>query len=151
MVLLGRVITRLGTSTTSTPASIENMFASDLAFLQDLYRRVNQEGHTRAARGLPGLPPRVRGRPGRWSPGGIVTYAADRLYEEVAYVAYHFHWRSTTILDLEHPVAPALRAGDQLDQPPHRRGLSGVAVPAAADSDGRRRRTGGTVPTAPRP
>ena len=24
------------------------MFATDVAFLQDLYRRVNQEGHTRA-------------------------------------------------------------------------------------------------------
>jgi hypothetical protein len=32
-----------------------------------------------------------------------VTYAADRLYEEVAYVAYHFHWRLDDILDLEHP------------------------------------------------
>ena len=28
---------------------VENLFASDLAFLQDLYRRINQEGHTRAA------------------------------------------------------------------------------------------------------
>jgi hypothetical protein len=33
-----------------------------------------------------------------------VTYAADRLYEEVAYVAYHFHWSLGEILDLEHPV-----------------------------------------------
>ena len=31
------------------PGVIEKLFASDLAFLQDLYRRVNQEGHTRAA------------------------------------------------------------------------------------------------------
>jgi hypothetical protein len=31
-----------------------------------------------------------------------VTYAADRLYEEVAYVAYHFHWSQDEILDLEH-------------------------------------------------
>ncbi len=31
-----------------------------------------------------------------------MTYAADRLYEEVAYVAYHFHWRLEDILDLEH-------------------------------------------------
>ncbi len=30
-------------------------------------------------------------------------YAADRLYEEVAYVAYHFHWPLDDILDLEHP------------------------------------------------
>jgi hypothetical protein len=31
-----------------------------------------------------------------------VTCAADRLYEEVAYVAYHFHWSREEILDLEH-------------------------------------------------
>ena len=32
-----------------------------------------------------------------------MTYAADRLFEEVAYVAYHFHWSMGEILDLEHP------------------------------------------------
>ena len=32
-----------------------------------------------------------------------MTYAADRLYEEVAYVAFHFHWALDDILDLEHP------------------------------------------------
>ena len=32
-----------------------------------------------------------------------MTYAAGRLYEEVAYVAYHFHWGLDAILDLEHP------------------------------------------------
>jgi len=31
-----------------------------------------------------------------------VTYAPDRIYEEVAYVAYHFHWPLDAILDLEH-------------------------------------------------
>lgn len=31
-----------------------------------------------------------------------MTYVADRLYEDVAYVAYHFHWPLDTILDLEH-------------------------------------------------
>lgn len=33
-----------------------------------------------------------------------MTYAPDRLYEEVAYVAYHFHWPLDDILDLEHPL-----------------------------------------------
>lgn len=33
-----------------------------------------------------------------------MTYAADRLYEEVAYVAYHFHWSLDDILDMEHPT-----------------------------------------------
>jgi hypothetical protein len=31
-----------------------------------------------------------------------VTYAPDRIYQEVAYVAYHFHWDRDRILDLEH-------------------------------------------------
>jgi hypothetical protein len=26
----------------------------------------------------------------------------DRLHEEVAYVAYHFHWPLETILEMEH-------------------------------------------------
>lgn len=32
-----------------------------------------------------------------------MTCAADRLHEEIAYVAYHFHWRLDDLLDLEHP------------------------------------------------
>ncbi|TFV81748.1 hypothetical protein E4V99_12320 [Microbacterium sp. dk485] len=32
-----------------------------------------------------------------------MTYAAGRIHEEVAYVAYHFHWSLNDILDLEHP------------------------------------------------
>ena len=49
VVLLGRVVTRIGTIDDVHAGIIENLFASDLAFLQDLYRRINQEGHTRAA------------------------------------------------------------------------------------------------------
>jgi hypothetical protein len=49
IILLSRVITRLGTLPGIDPATIEGLFASDLAFLQDLYRRINQEGHTQAA------------------------------------------------------------------------------------------------------
>jgi hypothetical protein len=49
VLLLARVVTSLGTVPEVTPAVVEGLFASDLAFLQDLYRRVNQEGHTRAA------------------------------------------------------------------------------------------------------
>jgi hypothetical protein len=33
-----------------------------------------------------------------------VTVHDDRLFEEVAYVAYHFHWPLDLILDLEHPL-----------------------------------------------
>jgi len=49
VLLLSRVVTQLGDVQNITPATIEGLFASDLAFLQDLYRRVNQEGHTQAA------------------------------------------------------------------------------------------------------
>ncbi len=49
VVLLARVITRLGTITDVHAGLVEDLFASDLAFLQDLYRRVNAEGHTRAS------------------------------------------------------------------------------------------------------
>ena len=49
VVLLGRVITHLGTVPVMNAQIVENMFASDVAFLQDFYRRINAEGHTRAA------------------------------------------------------------------------------------------------------
>jgi hypothetical protein len=49
VLLLSRVITRLGRVGEVHPGVIENMFASDLAFLQDLYRRINQEGTSQAA------------------------------------------------------------------------------------------------------
>ena len=54
VVLLARVVERLGTLPDVHVGIVENMFASDLAFLQDVYRRVNQEGHTRAAMTCPG-------------------------------------------------------------------------------------------------
>ena len=53
VVLVARVLTRLGTSTDVHPGIVEDMFAADVAFLQDLYRRINQEGGTRAATTCP--------------------------------------------------------------------------------------------------
>ena len=32
----------------------------------------------------------------------MTGYPLDRLYEEVAYMAYYFHWPLPEILDLEH-------------------------------------------------
>ena len=49
VVLLGRVITRLGTLPMVHDGIVENMFASDLAFLQDFYEQINAEGHTLAS------------------------------------------------------------------------------------------------------
>jgi hypothetical protein len=53
VLLLSRVITRLGSLSEVHPGIVENLFASDLAFLQDLYRRVNQEGTSQVAVSCP--------------------------------------------------------------------------------------------------
>jgi hypothetical protein len=34
----------------------------------------------------------------------MLMYAAGRLWEETAYLAYYLHWPLGEILDLEHPV-----------------------------------------------
>ncbi|AXE75849.1 MULTISPECIES: hypothetical protein [Streptomyces] len=49
VVLLSQVITQLGTITDVHAGVVERMYATDVAFLQDFYRRINSEGHTHAA------------------------------------------------------------------------------------------------------
>lgn len=49
---------------------------------------------------MPELPARVRG--GARGRGGILGYPLDPLREEVAFVAYHFHWAHDEIMALEH-------------------------------------------------
>lgn len=34
--------------------------------------------------------------------GTIETYPTDRLYEEVAFIAYHFNWSREDIMELPH-------------------------------------------------
>jgi hypothetical protein len=46
ITLLARVITRLGSIQPMTPNIVENLFAADLAYLQALYRTINEEGRT---------------------------------------------------------------------------------------------------------
>lgn len=41
VILLSRVVTRLGSLDMITPKVIENLFAADFAYLQDLYQRIN--------------------------------------------------------------------------------------------------------------
>jgi hypothetical protein len=47
LILLARVVTRLGTLEQINPKVIESLFAADLAYLQDLYQRINGNGHSR--------------------------------------------------------------------------------------------------------
>ena len=42
IILLARVITHLGTVEVMDTGVVENMFSSDLAFLQDFYRKINE-------------------------------------------------------------------------------------------------------------
>ncbi|WP_199442203.1 hypothetical protein [Umezawaea beigongshangensis] len=49
VVLLAQVITSIGSVTDVHAGVVEQMYATDIAFLQDFYRRINSEGHTLAA------------------------------------------------------------------------------------------------------
>jgi hypothetical protein len=42
VILLSRVVTRLGSLAAINPKVVEGLFATDLAYLQDLYNRINQ-------------------------------------------------------------------------------------------------------------
>ena len=44
IILLSRVITRLGQISEVTPKTIEGLFSSDLAYLQRFYRQINETG-----------------------------------------------------------------------------------------------------------
>jgi hypothetical protein len=47
VIVLSRVITKLGDLEAVTTKTIENLFASDLAYLQTLYNKINGEGQTK--------------------------------------------------------------------------------------------------------
>jgi hypothetical protein len=44
IILLSRVVSKLGELKSINPAVIEELYSADLAYLQDFYRRVNEEG-----------------------------------------------------------------------------------------------------------
>jgi hypothetical protein len=46
IILLSRVIKRLGTITTINTGMIEKLFAADLAYLQEFYHAINEQGKT---------------------------------------------------------------------------------------------------------
>lgn len=53
IILLARVITKLGDLKSINPNVIEELFSSDLAYLQDFYRRINEEGTTKISTTCP--------------------------------------------------------------------------------------------------
>ena len=44
VIVLSRVITRLGDMEMLTPKVVEELFSADVAYLQDFYQRINQNG-----------------------------------------------------------------------------------------------------------
>lgn len=47
IILLSRVIIKLGDLDYLNPKVIEGIFSADLAYLQDFYQRINENGHAR--------------------------------------------------------------------------------------------------------
>lgn len=56
VIVLSRVVTELGTLQQVTPHTIEGLFIEDLAYLQDLYARINFGGETEQKGGAPSPP-----------------------------------------------------------------------------------------------
>jgi hypothetical protein len=44
VILLSRVLVRLGSVAQVTPKTIEGLYAADLAYLQEFYNRINRDG-----------------------------------------------------------------------------------------------------------
>ena len=53
IILLARVVVKLGTLTQINTGVIENLFAADMAYLQAFYRQINEEGTTILKRRCP--------------------------------------------------------------------------------------------------
>ncbi len=53
IVMLARVITRLGSLDSVTPDLLEGLFTRDLAYLREFYNRVNQQGEALVAAQCP--------------------------------------------------------------------------------------------------
>ena len=99
IILLSRVIIRLGEVDQVTTKVVENLFAADLAYLQDMYQRINQTGHNRVTVTCPHCEGVFEVE---LEAGGMTGYPSDRLFEEVAYVSYHFHWPYDQVMQLDH-------------------------------------------------
>ena len=53
VAILARVITRLGTVTEINTGVVENIFSADLAYLQNFYRQINENGTTAVSAACP--------------------------------------------------------------------------------------------------
>lgn len=65
VILLARVITKLGSMREISTGVVENLFSADLAFLQDFYRRINETGTSAVEVVCPNCDHRFEVDPGR--------------------------------------------------------------------------------------
>lgn len=95
ILVLNRVITHLGTLATVPPELLEQLFLIDLVYLRDFYNQINQRAIARLT---------IEGSIAREGVGsqGTIAYPLEQLYQEVAAIAFHFHWSLDEILNLEH-------------------------------------------------
>jgi hypothetical protein len=53
IILLSRVVTKLGTVSQINPKVVEGLYAADLAYLQEFYNRINRNGKAQVAASCP--------------------------------------------------------------------------------------------------
>jgi hypothetical protein len=70
VILMARVVTKLGSLEYINPKIIEELFAADLAYLQDFYRRINENGHNRVRTQCPHCEQQFELELGGGPPGG---------------------------------------------------------------------------------
>ena len=115
VILLSRVVTRLGGLADVHPGVIEGLYASDLSYLQALYQSLNGDGALHRGGGVPEVRAPLR-REVRRPGGSMKGYPLKELHEEMAFIAYYFHWPWAEIMQLPHARSPALVRGDLADQ-----------------------------------
>jgi hypothetical protein len=84
LLMLSRVVIQLGTLEKITIAQLEDLFTLDLDYLQTLFNRLNPP---ESALSLT---------------GEAIGYPLSQLRQEIALIAWHFHWSLSEILQLEH-------------------------------------------------
>ena len=98
VILLSRVITALGT--------LESSRRRRSRGCSQPISRTSSGSTTRSTGSTAGevTCPAVRAqlRHGGRAPGGVLAYPVDRMMEELAFVAYHFHWSHDDVVELEH-------------------------------------------------
>ena len=104
IIVLARVITKLGSLTNLNTKVIEGLYATDLNFLQQLYERLNSDEPGTAKESIVSDEPDSAEFTREFGIGGgrMRGYPLVQLYQEMAFIAYHFHWPNEELMTLEH-------------------------------------------------